>query len=225
MESFIQTKLWQNTLAERQNDAQEQSRARLRVAYLTFRNRASQLADEIPLNLPYLTKHDITHLDALWWLADRIIGDDLLTREGHAFINPLEAFVLGCAFLIHDLAHSEAALQLPLSEIRSSRTYQDLFATIYKINLREDITESQHKEVLGAYLRETHATHALDLVKQHWTSPEGTQHFLLMDEELRGFLANSIGRLAASHHWPVSRLPDEFSFPVGSPPFSAVWRL
>ncbi|MBA2593659.1 MAG: hypothetical protein M3495_02490 [Pseudomonadota bacterium] len=48
--------------------------------------------------MPGLTVHDITHLDALWRVADQIAGPDYP-------INPAEAFVLGGAFLLHDAAH------------------------------------------------------------------------------------------------------------------------
>jgi hypothetical protein len=216
MESFTHTRLWKNTLAERSNDNHSESRSRLRTAFLTFRHRAGQLAEEIPLILPQLTKHDLTHIDALWALSDSIIGDELWKND-NGFINPLEAFVLGCAFLVHDLAHSEASLQEPLEVVRCTPAYLDALAKV--VRDKGIATEAEHKEALAIYLRETHAVSAPALVKQHWTSREGDQHFLLMDEELRSFLGNSIGRLAASHHWPVERLPDEFPFPIGSPPF------
>jgi hypothetical protein len=54
------------------------------------------LAGEISQDLKHFTVHDITHIDALWQTADLIVGDD------YPF-TPTEAFVLGEAFLLHDL--------------------------------------------------------------------------------------------------------------------------
>lgn len=75
---------------------------RLRQALLNFRERASTLSDEIAAVLPDFTVHDVTHLDALWRLADLLCGPN------YAF-NPCEAFVLGGAFLLHDLGMALAA--------------------------------------------------------------------------------------------------------------------
>ena len=88
MESFEQTRLWRTTLAPIAADSHAEPRGRLRSAFLKFRDRAANLANEIARDLPDLTVHDISHIDALWEMADLILGD----RGG---LNPCEAFVLG----------------------------------------------------------------------------------------------------------------------------------
>jgi hypothetical protein len=69
---------------------------------LSFRERAEQLVAQIPKDLRQLTVHDVSHLDALWQYADVIVGPDFQ-------INPVEGFVLGGAFLVHDAGMSFAA--------------------------------------------------------------------------------------------------------------------
>ncbi len=101
--AFEVTNLWQSSLGEGDgNGILEEKRARLRNAFYTFRSRATVVASEIPRNLPFFTVHDVTHLDALWETASTIAGE-------HYRLTPTEAFVLGGAFLVHDLAMSQAA--------------------------------------------------------------------------------------------------------------------
>ena len=103
MFAFESTRLWSETLAEQSGSDQHASqRTRLRVAYLSLRERAALLADRIQDDLPELTVHDVTHLDALWELADLVAGSNVS-------LNPAEGFVLGAAFLIHDLGLAVAA--------------------------------------------------------------------------------------------------------------------
>jgi hypothetical protein len=71
------------------------------------------LAAEIHRDLPEFTVHDITHLDALWEIADIVAGEQFS-------LTPPEAFVLGGAFLLHDLGMSLAAY--PQGETRFPRT-------------------------------------------------------------------------------------------------------
>src|SRR4051794_5254629 len=92
--------IWRRSLAPQPGeDPHAVPRAKLRAALLRFREKAALLASEIGRDLPDRTVHDITHLDALWGIADLIIGD------GYP-MTPPEAFVLGGAFLVHDLAMS-----------------------------------------------------------------------------------------------------------------------
>jgi hypothetical protein len=77
----------------------------------------------------------------------------------------------------------------------------------------EDITT----EVLREMLRASHAEHASRLPLIEWTSPSGTRYHLIEDVGLRKTFGELIGRIAQSHHWPVSRLGSEFSEVVGAP--------
>lgn len=97
------TRLWKTTLATQSGaDPHSVQRDHLRVAFLTMRKRAAQITAEIPRDQPELTVHDVTHLDALWGMADVVMApSDTLT--------PIEAFVLGGAFLVHNLGNGLAA--------------------------------------------------------------------------------------------------------------------
>src|SRR5262245_26192885 len=94
--SFERTRLWQESLGFRSNDADEQARALLRNEYLKLRENAAVLAAEIPRDLWSLTDHSVSHLDGLWRTANTIVGNTWTPT-------PPEAFVLGAAFLLHDL--------------------------------------------------------------------------------------------------------------------------
>lgn len=63
--------------------------------------------------MPQFTVHDITHIDALWDMADIILPPELE-------INPVEAFILGGAFLIHDLGMGGVAYNNGLDKIKNS---------------------------------------------------------------------------------------------------------
>ena len=92
------TRLWEETLGQIDDPKDEfKPHEFLRTIYFTFRERAIGLSEEIARDLPDFPSHDVGHFDALWLMADLIIGSN------ERFINPMEAFILGCSFLIHDL--------------------------------------------------------------------------------------------------------------------------
>lgn len=91
MNNYETTALWQNTLGI-QGDANVD---RLRVAYQTLRDHMKGLLDEVRRDFPNLTVHSIEHVDDLWRIASMITGSDYP-------INPLEGFIMGCSFLVHD---------------------------------------------------------------------------------------------------------------------------
>jgi len=93
--------LWSRTLGASSGPDQG-ARESLRTHFQSFRSRVSQLVSTLGSELPGLTVHDITHLDALWRVAGEIAGEEYP-------INPAEAFVLGGTFLLHDAAHVLAA--------------------------------------------------------------------------------------------------------------------
>jgi hypothetical protein len=100
---FMMTRLWRSSLAPQTGDlTQGGARERFRNVFLKFRDRAATLTGEIARDMPEFTVHDITHLDALWEMADKIAGE-------HISLTPAEAFVLGGAFLVHDAGMGLAA--------------------------------------------------------------------------------------------------------------------
>src|SRR5689334_19182492 len=103
MPEFENTSIWQRSLAKpRGRDERAQARDRLREGFFRFRERAGMVAEEIQRAYPTLTVHGLTHLDALWEMADLLLGPRYP-------LNPAEAFVLGGTFLIHDLGNGLAA--------------------------------------------------------------------------------------------------------------------
>src|SRR2546421_394414 len=114
MLDYQKTVLWRNSLAPQQvdDDKTSEARERLRQAYEQFRKKAAFLANEIHSDLPDYTVHDISHSDTLWDMASLIAGPEIIP-------NPVEAFVLGGAFLIHDIGMGLAAYPEGIDALRS----------------------------------------------------------------------------------------------------------
>ena len=110
MSGYEETGLWKRSLGK--TETEDEIHESLRTEYGKFRERASQLASEIARDLPDFTIHDASHFDELWRLADLIAGKDFE-------LNPMEAFVLGGAFLIHDLGLGLAAYPNGINQLRS----------------------------------------------------------------------------------------------------------
>src|SRR5689334_6037626 len=87
--------------------------SRLQASYQRFWDNACVLAGQIQKDLPTLTIHDEVHFDSLWERASEIAGPDLL-------LNPLEAFILGGAILLHDAANTVAAFENGISDIEKT---------------------------------------------------------------------------------------------------------
>ena len=71
---FENTVIWKCSLGPRPEDAYAVQRERLRDALRAMRNGAGVLVGMIASSCRGLTVHDITHLDALWEMADLIAG-------------------------------------------------------------------------------------------------------------------------------------------------------
>src|SRR2546428_5302714 len=117
---FEPTSLWRKSLAHRQ-DEHAMQRDRLRSELLSFRERAALLVSRIAGQLPNLTCHDITHLDRLWETSSLVAGEDYP-------LNPLEGFVLGGTFLLHDAALCFEAYDGGVDAVRKTAAWKDAFA-------------------------------------------------------------------------------------------------
>jgi hypothetical protein len=200
MSSYETSSLWQQALAPKVSDPSNAERERLRVAYEELRLRVKPLGETIAKDFPWLTVHDITHSEALWQCADRIAGPDYP-------LNPCEAFVLGGAFLIHDLGMGLVAYREGLAGLRSRPLYQDTvvglqrqFAGGEKSRNDAESAKDIPMQALFEVVRSLHAEQAETLVSNYWTSPTGDQRFYLIDiPELRQSFGPMIGRVAYSH--------------------------
>jgi len=153
--------LWETTLAAQADDRFLEQRQRLRSSFLSFRERAAHLAGEIRKDLPDLTVHDITHLDALWEVASTISGAPYA-------LTPTEVFVLGGGILLHDLAMSVAAVPGGLVAIKKDPRWLDLVTSEYRAARDRDPSPAEvskpdvqiEKRVLFELLRQLHAENA-----------------------------------------------------------------
>jgi hypothetical protein len=192
----------------------------LRVAYHSFRERAALLAAEIPQDLREYTVHDASHLDALWELADLIAGQGVT-------LTPTEGFVLGGAFLIHDLGMGIAAWPGGMQELMSDEGWRDILVGCVSNLLGRppgpDEIDDPGPDALRLAqqiaLREKHAARAADLALISWkASGTDASYHLIQDEDLRDTYGHLIGRLAASHWWSIERVSSDFpDTPLGAP--------
>ena len=220
MPEFENTELWLTTLARSASDETDPwatPRERLRSAFLDFRDKASLLAGEIHRDLSDFTVHDISHSDALWDIASRITGGDYA-------LTPCEAFVLGGAFLVHDLGMGLAAYPGGLSSLKDrdewadavAYTFKGIYARTPQVEELRDPPEEVERLALAETLRGLHSEQAEQLVAITWEHAGETYH-LLENADLRRGLGPIIGRVAHSHWWSVEKLAQEFTGLIGAP--------
>jgi len=218
MEQFEETFLWERTLAAgKQSERTESARQRLRNAFLSFRKRAIVLADEIPQNLRSLTVHDATHIDALWEVADLIIGNDY-------DVNPAEAFILGSTFLLHDLGMSLSSYKDGLNDLKSHASWPDIVFPLLQSSLKRKPTDVEianpgteiEIQATNQLLRDLHAKHAAELAHLGFGRTEAETYFLIEDVEIRTTLGGLIGQIAYSHWWSIENVAKHFSRKIGA---------
>lgn len=227
MFGFELTEVWRATLSSRSEiESLAASRAVLRQGYLAIRQRAAILAAEIARDAPQMTVHDVTHADALWETASLIAGPDYA-------LSPPEAFVLGCAFLIHDLAMSRVAYP-PGDNLNKSSMFNDLLAMtlsgrLGRLPSKEEIANADglvKGDVERQLIRLNHAKQAEQLPVMSWEGPAGAPCFLIEDEFLREAYGTIIGRISHSHWWPVDRVGRELKVRMGAPGgFPSGWEV
>ena len=197
MAGFENTYLWQSTLSKQLSpDNSEKDREFFRVNFESFRENAGLLAAEISRDLPDYTVHDITHLDALWEMASIICGD------GYK-LNPAEAFVLGGAFLIHDLGMGLAAYPDGINELKITTIWDDTIAFLSKRDCNATIAIIE-KKATDIVLRTLHAKHAEKLATISWG--DNDKLYLINDPALRNAYGSIIGLIAHSHWWSSDEL-------------------
>lgn len=199
MTSYEQSPLWLAAFCP-VGDDYGQERKQLAEAYRAFRERVAKLLQLIAAELPALTVHDITHVDALWHVASEIAGPNYP-------LNPAEAFVLGGAFLLHDAAHCRAAFAGGLEEIRSLPEWGDAAAQRGFDPAGLVAGTEEFQSVLFDVLRVLHPKRARSLPEASWQAPgDATTLKLLPHDELRQAYGSVIGEMAESHWWPIHDL-------------------
>jgi hypothetical protein len=159
---------------------------------------------------------------------------DLVTTEDDR-ISPLEAFVLGGAFLVRDVGMGLAAYPDGFDRLRQQPEFKDIVAALLTARLGrhpspqelEGPDDAVINEAKFSFIRNLHASRAEQLVSATWRDrASGRNYYLLDDAELRDSLGPNIGRIAHSHWWPTSQLRDAFKRPLGAPAsFPKGWQV
>lgn len=205
--------LWQRAFSSR-CDGNDKYRERYQSALLRFRERVGALLTFIPGDMKQYTVHDLSHLDALWEMADLIAG------EGFT-LNPAEAFVFGGAVLLHDAGMSVAAYPGGLEAIKVMPEWGDSFSwacSMLKVDPNAAQVPAEIRDLtITDVLRKKHAKKADELATQTWlNSLDQAQDYLLEDSDLRSHFGPAIGAIAHSHHWGVRRLLTELQSTLGA---------
>jgi len=216
MHKFENTNIWQKSMSSAEGDPHAELKADLCSDYRGFWKRAVTLSGQIQKDLPNLTLHDETHFNALWEVADLIIGPDYS-------LNPLELYVLGGAILMHDIANCIVAYEQGLETIKNTPEYQDAIADVYAES--SDPSEEKESYALFETLRALHAERAQDMANFSIKIGPNSQ-YLIENGQLREHYGPIIGQIAASHHWNIgdlsTRLPDELGALGGYP---SIWKI
>lgn len=191
--NYESTALWQNTLGKQGDELID----RLRVSYQSLRMHIMGLLEEVRKDFPNLTVHSIEHADDLWKKASLIAGD------GYP-LNPLEGYILGCTFLIHDSVLSYKAFG-GKDALRKTTEWTDCYHRI--AGIRHDDEEGK-KEIDFYVIRKLHAQKCADILCRQFEGANGNNEYLLLDEGLRRHFGGLIGIIASSHHWDTSRLSE-----------------
>ncbi|QXP52858.1 ATP-binding protein [Cellulophaga sp. HaHa_2_1] len=228
MNRFENTIIWQKTLGKQlEPDTYHKERNILRVEFEKFRENSQTLAGEIAISMPEFTVHDISHIDALWETANLLLGDSYE-------LNPAEAFVLGGAFLIHDLGMGLASFPNGMDEIKKEPIWKDTVASELKKKLNRQIDEEDLKSIpieiekyaTQTFLRINHAKQADKLALISWEDNKGNNLYLLDDAPLRESYGAIIGKIAYSHWWSTSELTEKLPHILGAPGmFPSSWTV
>lgn len=210
-----QTSLWRAGFGDPSNrnpDAEE-----LAIALKAMRKLVSTLVNQIHIDLPQYTVHDITHLDALWGIASEIAGPSYP-------ITPTEAFVFGAAILLHDAGMTVAAYQGGISEIKKHPKWIRL---LNKYALEpSDPTIAEIDTATEEFLRLEHAERAKQLPFLTWVNADGVGRPLIESADARQKFGQIAGEIAASHWWDQELLIKNLDRIVPAPPpYQVGWSM
>lgn len=212
---FKETKLWKESVAN-EKYGHIDLRNQLISAFIQSRTNASLILKKIRDDFPNLTVHDITHADGLWQVASVIVGDNYS-------VNPLEAFVLGCAFLMHDAVLSYDAVG-GIQHLRSLKEWKDYYEDYKKVDSLEEDEKLFETDFMA--IRLLHAKKAEDLHNQLFDRCDGSRFYLIENEFLRNHYGEIISQIAGSHHWSIEDVDKKLDIQV--PPtheYPIEWRI
>lgn len=204
---YKKTKLWEKTLGQKKHKYKSEIE-QLRVSFESVHEEASYLAGTIKVKFFEYTDHTVEHADALWNMADIIL------EESDIKLNPAEAYVLGCSFLLHDLGMS-CAIYNNEDELRNTTQWRDIAASLKRKGLKEDdILKRADLEAL----RLLHPENAIKLPTLLFDK-NGQKEYIIKESKFRAGFGEIIGNLAYSHGLSVRKLEKLFPEPsVGSIP-------
>ena len=208
--SVESSKLWQRGFGDEGTD---ENVSRLVTSLRVIRRNVEVLTSRIAVSLPELTIHDISHLDALWEVADTVAGSDFP-------LNPIEAYVFGAAVLLHDTGLCFEVYSGGRDALRETLEWRDAYG---RLSRTPSDTENLEKEADFEALRALHASKAARLAIKPWRGDE-EELYLIDDRELRENYGQLIGDLASSHHWNLEMVVSRFA--TSRPPaafFDADW--
>ena len=220
---YKSTSLWKKAFNHKK-DGYNSLRDKLAAAYECSRKNATILLDKISKDFRNLTVHNISHVDGLWQVASTITGKDY-------DINPLEGFVLGCAFLMHDAVLSYEAFG-GVDALRNTPQWKDYLKAVQQENVMTQ-EEVQQKEADFRTIRLLHAKAIKDkeLHRQQFKTDDGATYYIIKDpsdpenKTLRDHLGELICDIAASHHLNIDKveaLGNQRNAPAGYP---REWRI
>jgi hypothetical protein len=204
---YDQTELYKRVLCSPRNAAEASLMEELRAALASARKRVIPLLGLIPRDIPGLTIHDISHIDALWGIAGEIAGTDYP-------INPLEGYVLGAAFLFHDAGMTIASFPNGITELKETEEWKDAIAN--RRSQSSSLSDADERQLIAEVLRIRHGRQAESLATCGWPSPEGGEVYIIENEDLRTTYGELIGRIAHSHNWDIERLRTDLPGKLGS---------
>ena len=199
------TKLWQRGFSD---EGTNEDVSRLATSLRGIRRNAEVLTSRIVGSLPELTIHDISHLDALWEVADTVAGSDFP-------LNPVEAYVFGAAVLLHDAGLCFEAYSGGRNALHETLEWRDAYGRLSRTS--SGIGNLEQEADFEA-LRALHASQAARLAIEPWRSEDG-ELYLIDDRELRETYGRLIGDLASSHHWNLEMVVSRFATPRPPAPF------
>lgn len=223
---YEDTGLWRRALGEKRGkDPHRNARARLRASYEIFWRNTNLLVERVAADFPSLTLHNEAHLAALWQTADTIAGSKYE-------LTPAEVFVLGGAILLHDAALTVHAYPGKRAELTTTTDWRDAVSAEAERQKKpassfdwDDLDASVRDAALFSVVRKIHAKQA-ETMADFSVTKDGTQYHLLEDNTLRNHYGNVIGKIAASHHWPIEDLESKLQQqvnPLGEMP--AEWTV